>query len=352
MTESTDEKWEALSALHSGHPALDEETVYVLPNGLAEIVADHVPGLFTDDELAFEQDLSATMVAAFFCGRGRLISPLIPKRHNDAGSSEPSTYPKVLPPEVWDAWYDWLSENGMNAMEIDRYLQMEDRIACQVNEARWGYAAWLVLNPRFRSERDGLHDQWSDEILVEGRFPRFPVSLLGGERSDQPDPQSCSGQFHGWYGRWSLETMATWEVPIPMWTMPTLPTKYYGLDMRQSGLVLHVPWYLLRDRKLSLHDLARHSLSDHTNDDLREFIGGAPKGWGNVRLVDALRLHVIWDLVLAKRYPNRIEGNVQRLELALGKYWREAYGRSGSDDSNAESLRRIRRFIRRHLEAV
>lgn len=255
-----------------------------------------------------------------------------------------------LPADVISGWSEWLKLQGLN--EVERYLTVESQNARHVEVARWGYAGGLALNPTFRQQRDLLREAWNEEIASRCCFPRYPTSILRKPaHDDSPDPSSCEGQFKVWYGRWSLEQLATWEIPLPIFVIPTLPTKYQDLSLGESGLVLHIPWYMLRDKKLKLRDLADHALRVHVNEDPRHYMDGKPARWGHRRLTDALRLYVIWELTLGDRYSDRIDGATQQLEMALGAFWRKAYGREGNDESNAESLRKIRQFVRMQLRA-
>lgn len=66
MTSEADERWDQLLRAHAGHPSLERDTIYVLPQHLVETIAHRIPAFLTDDERRFENDLATSGASVFF----------------------------------------------------------------------------------------------------------------------------------------------------------------------------------------------------------------------------------------------------------------------------------------------
>ena len=50
--------------------------------------------------------------------------------------------------------------------------------------------------------------------------------------------------------------MASWDLPILMRPELTLPSLYQLSDLGEAGVTIFLPWYLLRDKDLTVRDIA------------------------------------------------------------------------------------------------
>lgn len=233
------------------------------------------------------------------------------------------------------------------------------------------YAGWLVGDPRFREERDKLRVAGEEQVAAWGGFPAHRHSFLG-ERpwSSGSQPVAVvrkkswsSGRwltevaaanaphtlFLLFFRRWGLDTLLTWDLPVPMRPelhgVVTRDTSVLGgpgetSTLADAGVNLFLPWYSLADKGLSLHELANPLRALRDPDHLKDWLSpprGDVKELGYVRLRRALTLYRYRELVLARRYAERLDGNVEKLDRAFARFM----------DIKIQSVMVSRRYVRK-----
>jgi hypothetical protein len=138
--------------------------------------------------------------------------------------------------------------------------------------------------------------------------------------SDVP-PEFWDG-FIRFYARWGLDRMVTWDWPAPM-----EPDLVGGMLqdrdlLPDAGLVLVVPWYLLRGEKLDLRGVAQQARTACEATHLWDWLRKQPASSGDEELGDIRYERMGWiyryhELVLVRRYRTSCRGHVQQLDRAL-----------------------------------
>jgi hypothetical protein len=147
--------------------------------------------------------------------------------------------------------------------------------------------------------------------------------LLGDATEGADIPPRFREACNHFFCRWGLETLLTWDWPVPL-----EPDLHVGLRtdidiLSSSGMVLFVPWYLLRGGKLDLGEVARYRRLAAAPEHLRGWVDNREVGTadklGDVRYTTVRWLYRFDELVLAKRYPAACKGNRQRLDQAFAR---------------------------------
>ena len=118
-----------------------------------------------------------------------------------------------------------------------------------------------------------------------------------------------------------------------------------GVDLLSSGgVVLFLPWYLLRGEKLDLGGVVRQCRLGSAPEHLRGWVNkGASRGsdpLGDARYGTIRWLYRYHELVLLRRYPEACRGNVQRLDVAFAKVL----------EREEDSVKKLRLELRRSLD--
>lgn len=135
----------------------------------------------------------------------------------------------------------------------------------------WGqaaYAGWLVSNAGYRAELRHFRSRWEHAVRLAGRFPRVPMWAIPDPTEGAALPTGFRDECYRFFPRWELDTLLTWDWPVPM-----EPDLSVGLreDMdliSAGGMVVFVPWYLLRGAQLDLRQVAQQSRLAATPDHL------------------------------------------------------------------------------------
>ena len=153
--------------------------------------------------------------------------------------------------------------------------------------------------------------------------------------------------------RWCLARMDTWDLPIPVppvqLTNDPVPTN----DLHSTGVSLFIPWSLLADRDLKVEEILEYHRS---RQDLSHLDGwtcsGRINSWGVERHAKLLTVFVYLELAIKQRYPNRLRGNLRKLDAAFRVFW----GPPPADDealiAGTETARKIREELKRRLATI
>jgi hypothetical protein len=122
--------------------------------------------------------------------------------------------------------------------------------------------------------------------------------------------------------------------------------------MESAGILVFVPWYLLRKKDVSLGEIAKHERITRQPEELTEWLDGKPeKNFGPDRFAELLEVYVYLELCLKARYGNRLEGKINKIESALGRFLCDDQSDEDAVVNKAESVSKIRRVMEKRLNA-
>ena len=121
------------------------------------------------------------------------------------------------------------------------------------------------------------------------------------------------------------------------------------MNMSESGMVLFIPWYLLKDKKLKLADMVDLSRATGGGHGFNTWLDSQGEE-GIKRSARILVLYLFRVLVLDRRYPDRVERNKARIDAAFAKY----FSRQSPNDKpvSDESMRKIRNELYQRLQPI
>jgi hypothetical protein len=328
--------WEAFARRHGDLPFLACETLYALSCPIIEAVQAELPGFFTAAQERFEKDLARTASFGFFRGRVLGFSAA-----QEATLGESLQERQARTARAIDAL---LREEYRRSGVADLAIAASRAAAVQRREAigsrKQAFTGWLIAQPAFHREVGQLRAAWGPLVAELGRFPvypRWPAHDLG---LDTEVPEAFRAEVLASYRRWGLDQLLTWEWPVPM--EPDLVGGLVGWDERlgEAGVVLFVPWYLLKGQKLNVQEIVRHSRQTEVPPQLRGWVQKSGRGQeelGEVRYQRLAWLYRYLVLALRRRYPEACRRRAQRLDWALSRVL-------GVDD---ESVRKARQQLQR-----
>jgi hypothetical protein len=334
--------WEEFAGRHEGNPFLKLDPLYSLPEMLIDIIAalhdgplraarGESPDFLTKEEVAFERDLSRTVSGGFLFGK-----PFFWRLPGEEPFQDPLLEPlkaQKLLDAVKDLRAEFLQPSGLNPLQVRAAAATEKKYETFADMRTAAYAGWLVLNRRFRDERDALRQESGRHVEEIGFFPWFPE----GAR-----PDAAFEPFLEFYGRWGLEGFLTWDLPIPLQPALFCGRPYNPSLTGRGGINLFIPSYLLRDGRLDLRQLARHQLRTQDLSHLGGWLETAScrrEQRGDTRLRNALILYRYQKLAIESRYGGRPGWDVARQDAAFARYLR----------LSRESVKRVRLHLQRHL---
>jgi hypothetical protein len=194
-----------------------------------------------------------------------------------------------------------------------RLLVMEARQAA--------YVGWLVANPEFVDEVIELRAVWGAEVTRLGRFPSFPNWPVFEHDLDDCVPEGFLNVCMDFYRRWGLMRLLTWDWPVPMQADLAVGMLRDRDKLADAGAVIFVPWYMLRDDRLNLQDVAQDARTAMDRRHLWPWLK-KPAPRKNREKGDVRYRHMRWiyryhELVLMRRYAPASRGHVQGVDRAL-----------------------------------
>jgi hypothetical protein len=343
----------ALVEAYPGHPALKQETIYAIPTPLIDAISREVHDFFSAGDEAFERKLARLAGTGFFLGRPINYPPLYAAPVHPAAAGELLEWEERhgrSNARIRELLNDEMRQEGISDEQIERYWKDEVETQKRIEARRWGYVGWLATDPGFRRARRLFRDKWLKRIEALGGFPDFPMSYFGERPSspkvkDRPFYDGCIG----FYRSWSLHSLATWDLPIPMRPDTFQPSLYHLPATDDAGITIFVPWHLLRDKDLKIAELTKHKLTLKSQPHLEGWFNGE-KNWGYDRFAIMLKLYVYLELCLKARYPDRVAGHLEKLDYALGYFLAQHASAQEVHLSKADSIRKIRQEMARRLK--
>jgi hypothetical protein len=313
--------WQEFSGRHAGHRFLGLDPLYALTVPIIDAIQAELPDFFTGPDELFERDLART-ASVFFHGRAQGFGERYRQADPETGLTLEQRHERSAQ-AIDEMLTEELRRDGLSDAEI--HVHFEQRAAeRQVVDARQeAYVGWLVSNPDFRAEVADLRASWEEVVRERGVFPAYPRWPDTGRVRGPGVPDDFHADCYAFYERWGLYWMATWDWPAPM--EPDLAVGFPGdvEALSAAGVVLFVPWYLLRGEKLQLQAVVQRA---------RTACGAAHlRGWlhrprepkrdekGDTRFAWLAWIYRFHELALRGRYGPPSRGQTQRLDIALGK---------------------------------
>ena len=314
-------EWEAFIRQHAGHRFLEQDPLYSLDAGLITAIKDAIPRFFTRRDERFERSLAKAAGFAFVFRR-----PVATTEDHATRGFEPPVDRRTAAAErkINKLLDQEMRDGGADRVDIDSYHEQRKTHATWNRVRQRAFAGWLVMNRSYRAERDALRAASGTEIGRVGVFPRMPKGWALNLVPEPPLSRACLDACYAFFARWNLETLSSWDWPVPLDVdVGIAPDRDHDL-LKASGRMIHVPWYLLRGETLDLRQVADWSRAVATPAHLRDWVRkreartGDPLG--DVRYDTIRMLYRYYALVLARRYSEACQGNLERLDRVFAAH--------------------------------
>lgn len=362
QSHGVDPSFDALCAAYPGHTALTADEIYSLPMELIAAIQQEAPKLFSPTDLKFERHLARLADHGFFLRRpfgvpAFLRRELLAKAHSTAQQSQMPADAEDLAhrsessqSEIRTMISELMNSDGRKAEEIDQYFQRPAEFESYVRTRLLGYAGWLVTNATFRRERDEFCTTWESKIRQDGDLPTVPISLMGESHPIRGKKERrFFSEYMTFYKRWGLESLETWELPVPM-KAEFLGRCFYDLKaIGEAGITMFLPFYLLRDRKLSVYDVADHKRLLAQTAHLDGWLQQQRTDWGSDRYAVMYELYRYLELALRRRYGQDLGGNIGSFDRAFARFKALNTSRPSSIDFGVDAIKKTRLKMQRLL---
>jgi hypothetical protein len=134
----------------------------------------------------------------------------------------------------------------------------------------------------------------------------------------------------------------TWNLPEPLCPEPFGHLTIDSQTASEAGVVLFLPWYVLRDGTLDLLQLARDLQVAHDTKHLEPWLSLSSRqdhALGYKRLEYQFAIYRYWHLALTPRYGQRIKRMTERLDAIFGDRL----------SVSSENVRKVRQELARSL---
>jgi hypothetical protein len=348
LSPEPDSAWIEFAKAHPQHPSLKDDCIYAIPRRLLEAIRKEAPKFFSPEETQFERDLADAAGVGFFLKR-RIQYELLETGKPQPKATEWDERLSMVTAGMKGMLVEEMRENGASDAEIEGYWKLERQMRTRLKERQAGYAGWLVTEPAFRQDCTFVRKHLRRRLERLGGFPCFPMSFFGESpgypaKRDRPFYDA----YMGFYRDWSLHTMATWELPVPMRPEMGDPSFYDLRRVHESGMTLFLPWYLSREKDLKVREVCEQKAILMRPSHLAGWLERT-KHFGHDRYAVMLNLYVYLERALKARYGDRIRGNTKAFDCALGRFL--VWGSPGGDVdlSSEESIRKIRQEMQKRL---
>ena len=340
--------------------ARGQDAIYSLPPGLTMALqkgSGHGQArFFTPEEEAVELAFAEEYGNGVFLGNG-FVYPLfsiLPQRNQSKKQRALDQQMALIDEQLRCMMEEEMSSGGRSTAEIDEYFSSKGAIEELVNVRRAAYAGWLVTNPEFHVAVQDFRRNAAHSISRDGELPTLPKTFFGFPIDSIPKRRrEFLVDYSMLYRSWSIDGLLTWDLPIPM--EPQLDgTGSYDLNQADpAGVTLFLPWYLLRDKQLTIESprivQKTYALPNH----LRSWLDGLPKNLGIHRYAVLLRLYACLELALEHGAMDRNRGTTWRSFDRAGLLRICTVMRSRAPSESAvDSVRKLRQIMSRRLRAT
>tara|TARA_R110002167_G_scaffold300654_2_gene504924 strand:+ start:2276 stop:3406 length:1131 start_codon:yes stop_codon:yes gene_type:complete len=317
--------WEELKKRYPDRLCLDAEVIYALPVDFINALNKHLPGLWTKDDLLFEYDLNEIAGMGLFLKQPfwyPLLKEYFPPS-NDVSRRFQAEHTRISH-DLRLTIEAVMRGHGCSELMIKKYFKEEEKYKLQAQERQRGYAGWLVTDPGFQLSKAGFIGEWWEQIQERGEFPDVPpMNMLRDSTPIPKNQRRFYADYTQFYYDWSLEKLATPHLPEPMHSNPVGASQYSVEVYGAAGLALFIPWYLLADQNLKLHDIANHHLMYGHKKHLQGWIGKKSQEedkLGHNRYSIMLKMFVFQECGLYPRYKERLNGKVGKINEAFTEF--------------------------------
>ncbi len=309
---------------------------------------------FTPEEEELERAFADKYGNGVFMGSG-FVYPLFPISPKPSISNDRRKFNQSV--AALNEWLRNMTEaemefSGRSKPEIEEYFSSAEKLEEFVDFRRAAYAGWLVTNPVFRDDLRDFRKRRSVLIKRDGKLPHSPRIFFG--KLPKPIPKRRQGFFVDYtevYRSWSIDGLSTWDLPIPM----RLQFGNGGAEdlnhISEAGITVFLPWFLLRDKQLTMERLASAQRTYAPTNHLNSWLDGTPKNFGVHRYAVLLRLYICLELVLRARYGSRIINRLGLFDEAFALYLNGGRSRAGKSTVTAESVRKLRLVMSDRLDS-
>ncbi len=101
--------------------------------------------------------------------------------------------------------------------------------------------------------------------------------------------------------------------------LPSLgsPSMNHLPSIAGAGLLIFVPWYLLRDKRIDLDEIVDQKRMLGSASQLDEWLEKTHEGLGISTLCAMFRLYVYIECCLKRRYPEKTAGEISKIDSAM-----------------------------------
>jgi hypothetical protein len=339
--------WNEFEAEFGAHPAMSADVVYAIPMPLIDSIVRYAPAVFDKNDIRFEQALSTSGFTGIFRWK-----PFFSELLTEAGASTSDARQKSIDTELRTLIESEIVRSGSTTDEVEQYFSNEvvDRQRSVVTQK--SYLGWLLTDPLFRSERDAFCATWRTNIQDDGKFPSIQSQPMGvgGRENVHRRLREYHSETMQFFRRWGLKTFLTWELPIPLPAGLMNNQWFDPQDVSDAGVTVFLPWYVVRDRDLSLADIASHRRLLAAPNHLAEWLDRETTNWGTERFATMFELYVYLELALRSRYGDRLNRQTGKLDLAFASYRIDSTD-SLEVDRESETIRKIRQKMNKRIKA-
>ena len=321
-------------------PDGDAEPYFVLPQRLLEAIHRRVPGLISEDDLRQETEWSQEGRRQNILGwwQNRAV------RHFLLSRAGPAHIPEHFVAQL--GWQTLLQGKSLSGI-----LAESTALSQPVVEQLQAYLGWLICNPVFLDERDLVRTQVSEALATIGglsHVKEYLIRLQVGDVGPQIMPPSVEtlaaiSQYTSFLKRWQLVGFVGWDLPLPIGANlggPAVTGKLIGVD--ESPALQLPPTIRLPDRYPVLKIL-RAPLTDPLDEWKLVLEECHPSGFNFARWGRLLELRFYRDIVLGRRYRERLKRTHERLDWAFADYF---------GDASNESVRKLRLWLQSRLRTA
>jgi hypothetical protein len=334
------------------HPGLSDSVVYALPDRLIASIQIEVPRFFTRKDADFERDLARLSGAGFFLGQP-FGHPFLNEREVDPQEIEAERAAQERFQQI-DQRIDALQAADMTAQgrtpaEIERWHQQQRRNKAKLGERQVSYLGWLVTNPEFQRNRDDFVAAWRDRIVADPSILQTPISVFGEAPRIAKKHLDFFASWLVFSRAWGLRSLVTWDLPTLLDPRLAIPNLHHLETIADAGIILFIPWYLLRDRDINLYKLMEERLVSDDRRHLRSWLYAKSSKWGHKRYARMFQLYVYMELALKRRYPERVDRQIEALDRAFGRCLSEFPKNTTAVARMSDNVKKIRLYMTRRL---
>jgi hypothetical protein len=212
--------------------------------------------------------------------------------------------------------FDW----KMNETAVNQQLKAATPRSTELGESQRGYSGWLLLNPQFVSEHDGLLIRHRQAFLEHG-FPQ--PAIFGTPPGPRVPDEVWIDEYKQFCDRWDLLSLTGPDLPNILPTVDQLPWSTPGLGSARGMSTSLSPSVMpIRGRTPMAESLAAAARGSAVPEHLTEWCDLIrPENLGTHRIprfVRLFRLQHYWRQ-LHLRYPSHLRRSKMKLVAAFAR---------------------------------